>query len=81
MAELGTIQENYIKCCFAAAPNSSGKKPCKDIDTASCCAGIQNNTAYHLLKYSNKTTWHTSMRFLFIPNTVAEPESFEEWEA
>lgn len=80
IVELGTMEENYTKCCFAATPNSTRKNPCKDIGIAACSAEIQNNTAYHLLKYSNKTTWHISMGFSFIPNTVAEPESFEEWE-
>lgn len=62
---LGTIEENYIKCCFAASPSSSekGKKKKKDIGIVVCSAEIRNNTAYHLLKYSNKTTWHTSIGF------------------
>jgi len=79
IVDVGIMGEKYIKSCFSVTPCSSGKKPCKDIGIAACSAEVQNNTSYHLLKYSNKTTWHTSIAFLFIPNTVAEPESFEEW--
>lgn len=64
-----------MKHCFAATHNSSGTKPCKDKGIASCFAEIRNNTACHLQKYSNMTTWHTSILFLWYSKLLQKQNS------